>query len=57
MHFYQLIREGSRMEMVVSFLALLELLKSGKVRAEQPSLLGNIMLFPTPKAYEFKEEE
>ncbi|KJR47604.1 Segregation and condensation protein A [Desulfosporosinus sp. I2] len=57
MHFYQLIREGSRMEMVVSFLALLELLKSGKVRAEQPSLLGSIMLFPTAKAYEFTEEE
>lgn len=57
MYFYQLMRIGSRMEMVVSFLALLELLKSGKVRAEQPALLSDIMLFPTAKAWEFAEEE
>ena len=55
--FYQLMRIGSRMEMVVSFLALLELLKSGKVRAEQPAMLSDIMLFPTKKAWEFTEEE
>ncbi|GAB6154941.1 segregation/condensation protein A [Desulfosporosinus burensis] len=55
--FYQLMRIGSRMEMVVSFLALLELLKSGKIRAEQPSQLSDIMMFPTAKAWEFTEEE
>ncbi len=57
MRFAQLMRIGSRMEIVVSFLALLELLKSGKVRAEQPARLSDIMLFPTKKAWEFTEEE
>ncbi|MHB8075099.1 segregation and condensation protein A [Desulfosporosinus fructosivorans] len=57
MRFYQLMRIGSRMEMVVSFLALLELLQSGKVRAEQLTVLSDIMIFPTPKAWEFTEEE
>ncbi|TGE34288.1 segregation/condensation protein A [Desulfosporosinus sp. Sb-LF] len=57
MHFSQLMRIGSRMEMVVSFLALLELLKMGKVRAEQSTLLSDIILFPTQKAWEFTEEE
>lgn len=54
--FTRLLRIGSRMEKVVSFLALLELLKSGKVRAEQPARLSDIMIFPTEKAWEFKEE-
>lgn len=57
MRFAQLMRSGSRMEVVVSFLALLELLKSGKVRAEQPAVLSDILLFPTQKAWEFTEEE
>ncbi|HEY8909796.1 MAG TPA: segregation/condensation protein A [Desulfosporosinus sp.] len=57
LRFYQLMRIGSRMEKVVSFLALLELLKSGKVRAEQPAMLSDIMLFPTKKAWEFTEKE
>jgi len=57
MRFRQLMRIGSRMEMVVSFLALLELLQSGKVRAEQLTMLSDIMIFPTKKAWEFTEEE
>jgi segregation and condensation protein A len=57
MRFAQLMRIGSRMEMIVSFLALLELLQSGKVRAEQLTMLSAIMLFPTKKAWEFTEEE
>lgn len=57
MRFAQLMRSGSRMEVVVSFLALLELLKSGKIRAEQPAVLSDIMLYPTQKAWEFTEEE
>lgn len=57
MQFCQLMRLGSRMEVVVSFLVLLELLKSGKIRAEQPEMLSDIMLFPTKKAWEFTEEE
>jgi len=57
MRFYQLMRSGSRMEMVVSFLVLLELLQSGKVRAEQLTVLSDIIIFPTPKAWEFTEEE
>ena len=57
MRFRQLMRIGSRMEMVVSFLALLELLQSGKVRTEQLTMLSDIMIFPTKKAWEFTEEE
>ena len=57
MPFYQLMRIGSRMEMVVSFLAVLELLQSGKVRSEQLTMLSDIMIFPTQKAWEFTEEE
>ncbi|KGP76436.1 rifampin ADP-ribosyl transferase [Desulfosporosinus sp. Tol-M] len=57
MRFYQLMRIGSRMEMVVSFLAVLELLQSGKVRSEQLTMLRDIMIFPTQKAWEFTEEE
>ena len=57
MRFYHLMRIGSRMEMVVSFLALLELLKLGKVRADQNSQLNEIILFPTAKAWEFTEGE
>jgi len=57
LRFYQLMRSGSRMEMIVSFLALLELLQSGKVRAEQLALLSDIVIFPTEKAWEFTEEE
>lgn len=57
MPFNQLMRIGSRMEIIVSFLALLELLKSGKVRAEQVTLLSDIMLFPTEKAWEYTVEE
>ena len=57
MRFSQLMRLGSRMERVVSFLALLELLKSGKIRAEQSAMLSDIMLYPTKKAWEFTEEE
>jgi len=55
--FRQLIRAGSRMEMVVAFLALLELLKNGKVRAEQAAQASDIVIFPTAKAGEFAEEE
>lgn len=57
LHFCQLMRIGSRMEMIVSFLALLELLQSGKVRVEQLTVLSDIMIFPTKKAWEFTEEE
>ena len=57
MRFLQLMRIGSRMEMVVSFLALLELLQSGKVRAEQLTVASDIIIFPTTKAWEFTEEE
>lgn len=57
MRFNQLMRRGSRMEMVVSFLALLELLKLGKVRADQTSQLSDIILFPTAKAWELTEGE
>ncbi len=55
--FQRLIRIKSRMEIVVSFLALLELLHMGKVHTEQSTQQNDIMIFPTPKAWEFAEEE
>lgn len=57
MRFRHLLRAGSRIELVVTFLALLELLKTGKIRAEQATLHSDIILFPTKKAWEFTEEE
>lgn len=55
--FSQLIRGNTRMEVIVSFLALLELLKSGKVHCEQSAPQHDIHLFPTEKAWEFTEGE
>lgn len=55
--FSQLIRGNTRMEVIVSFLALLELLKAGKVRCEQSAPQHDIHLFPTEKAWEFTEGE
>lgn len=56
-HFSKLVRGGTRIELVVAFLALLELLKTGRARAEQAGPKSDIMLFPTEKAWEFIEEE
>lgn len=53
----QLLRTGSRMETVVAFIAMLELLKDGRLRAEQASAQSEIFLFPAGKAWEFTEEE
>ncbi len=55
--FQQLMRLDSRIEAVMVFLALLELLKRGKVKAEQAGTQADIVIFPTPKAWEFIEEE
>ncbi len=55
--FQQLMRLDSRIEAVMVFLALLELLKRGKVKAEQAGILAEIFIFPTQKAWEFSEEE
>lgn len=55
--FSQLIRGNTRMEVIVSFLALLELLKTGKIRCEQSAPQQDIYLFPTEKAWEFTEGE
>lgn len=57
LRFSQLIRGNTRMEVIVSFLALLELLKSGKIRCEQSSEQQEIHVFPTEKAWEFAEGE
>ncbi|MHB1652261.1 MAG: segregation and condensation protein A [Desulfitobacteriaceae bacterium] len=53
----QLLRTSSRMEVVVAFLALLELLRAGRLRVEQASPQSDIYLFPAAKAWEFTEEE
>ncbi|MEA4902415.1 segregation and condensation protein A [Desulfitobacterium sp.] len=55
--FSQLIRGNSRMEVIMSFLALLELLKEGKIRCEQSAPQQDIHLLPTEKAWEFTEGE
>lgn len=57
LRFSQLIRGNTRMEVIVSFLALLELLKSGKIRCEQSAEQQDIHVFPTEKAWEFDEGE
>ena len=53
--FGDLLRYKTRVELVMAFLALLELLKEGKVRADQGQ--SDIFLVPTAKAWEFAEEE
>ncbi|MFA6809257.1 MAG: segregation/condensation protein A, partial [Eubacteriales bacterium] len=55
--FKQIISYGSRMEIVVAFLSILELLKDGKIRAEQLTNQNDIFLVPTDKLWEFEEEE
>lgn len=57
LRFSQLIRGTKRMEIIVSFLALLELLKSGKIHCEQSSQNEEIFVVPTEKAWEFTEGE
>lgn len=57
LRFSQLIRGNTRMEVIVSFLALLELLKTGKIRCEQSAPQHDIHVFPTEKAWEFPEGE
>ncbi|MDR3289406.1 MAG: segregation/condensation protein A [Peptococcaceae bacterium] len=56
-YFRRLLRRDSKLELVAAFLALLELLKAGKIRAEQISPAHDIYLIPTEKAWEFVEEE
>lgn len=53
---HKVLRTKARMELIVAFLALLELLKNGRVRAEQATLKSEIMLFPAARAWEFREE-
>lgn len=57
LRFQQLMRHNSRIEAIMVFLALLELLKSGKVKAEQADRQADIFIFPTPKAWEFAESK
>ena len=57
LRFRQLLRQSTRLETVVAFLAILELLKEGKIRAEQSSPLSDIYVLPTARAWEFAEEE
>ncbi len=55
--FARLLRGGGRLEVITAFLAVLELLKAGRIRAEQAGMKGEISIFPTEKAWEFKEDE
>jgi segregation and condensation protein A len=57
MRFTQLLRYRSKVEIVVAFIALLELLKDGKIKAEQSENTKDIFLVPTEKAWDFANEE
>ncbi|MGI6449589.1 MAG: segregation and condensation protein A [Desulfitobacteriia bacterium] len=57
MKFTQLLRYRSRVEIVVAFIALLELLKDGKLKAEQSRPDNDIFIVPTAKAWDFRNEE
>lgn len=57
MRFSQLLRYRSRVEIVVAFIAILELLKDGKIRAEQNEEKNEIFLVPTEKAWDIRNEE
>lgn len=52
MKFTSLLRYRSRVEIVVAFVAILELLKDGRIRAEQSYMANEIFLVPTPKAWD-----
>lgn len=55
--FRQLLRYRTRTEIVVVFIAMLELLKDGKIRAEQSAKENDIFLAPTELARDFMSKE
>jgi segregation and condensation protein A len=57
MKFVHLLRYRSKVEIVVAFIALLELLKDGKIKAEQSTDSRDIFLVPTEKAWDFANKE
>jgi segregation and condensation protein A len=56
MKFTQLLRHKTRIEVVVAFLSILELLKEGRIRAEQTGKDSDIFVVPTEKAWDFNNE-
>lgn len=56
LRFTNLLRYKTKVEIVVAFIALLELLKEGKIKAEQ-SNKHDIFIIPTERAWDFREEE
>ncbi|NLI90878.1 MAG: segregation/condensation protein A [Peptococcaceae bacterium] len=57
MRFTKLLRYKTRVEIVVAFVALLELLKEGRIRAEQSEKGNDIFIVPTDRAWDFMNEE
>ncbi|ADY56151.1 condensin subunit ScpA [Syntrophobotulus glycolicus DSM 8271] len=55
--FKQLLRLHTRIEIIIAFLSLLELLKDGIIRSEQSGTANDFFLVPTEKAWDFIEEE
>lgn len=55
--FRQLLRYHTRMEIIIAFLSLLELLKDGIISSEQSSTPNDFFIVPTEKAWDFIEEE
>ncbi|MCC6147581.1 MAG: segregation/condensation protein A [Anaerolineaceae bacterium] len=55
--FRALLHSGNRLEAVVTFLAMLELIKRNMIQAQQPGLFDDIQLAPVSELREIIEEE
>jgi len=55
--FREILKYGSKIEIIIAFIALLELLKDGKVKSEQRGKYNDIFIVPTEKAWDFEDGE
>lgn len=55
--FTETLEEGSRFEVVVTFLAMLELMKAGRIRIQQEERFGDIYIEAVSEAGELSEQE
>ncbi|MDR1069406.1 MAG: segregation/condensation protein A [Gracilibacteraceae bacterium] len=53
--FSRLFAYRSRLEIIIAFAAVLELLRGGRLRAAQSETTGDIFIVPTPKAREYAD--
>src|SRR5699024_8495622 len=52
-----LMRQSSKVQVIVTFLAVLEMMKSGRVRAEQEETFGEIMITSTAEEEKSEQKE